>query len=334
MLKFVPVLAAKKKGFDVLFEALQEGDRPIRANMTLTLFSPTEEASISSVSNARTYFKELGFELMEDKYFCLPIFLNALPFGADRQAMNDLFRFKTMATRHVIPLLPLFADWKGTGTPVINFVSRNGQIMSVSLYDSGSNYNCCIAAQSGSGKSFLVNEIISSYLSEGGQCWVIDVGRSYEKLCEVYDGEFLQFGRDSGICLNPFEIVEDYDEEADVLVGLLAAMAAPTQSLTDFQMANLKRQTRELWEKKGRAMLVDDVAEALKITKTDVCKTWVSSSIRLRHRANMAVSLMVTTIFASKTVSPFWSWKSSRGASIYNKWCCFSLSTKSNKRCT
>ncbi|EJS83245.1 sex pilus assembly protein, partial [Pasteurella multocida subsp. multocida str. Anand1_buffalo] len=118
-----------------------------------------------------------------------------LAFGADRQAMNDLFRFKTMATRHVIPLLPLFADWKGTGTPVINFVSRNGQIMSVSLYDSGSNYNCCIAAQSGSGKSFLVNEIISSYLSEGGQCWVIDVGRSYEKLCEVYDGEFLQFGR-------------------------------------------------------------------------------------------------------------------------------------------
>ena len=109
-----------------------------------------------------------------------------------------------------------------------------------------------------------MNEIISSYLSEGGQCWVIDVGRSYEKLCEVYDGEFLQFGRDSGICLNPFEIVEDYDEEADVLVGLLAAMAAPTQSLTDFQMANLKRQTRELWEKKGRAMLVDDVAEALK----------------------------------------------------------------------
>ncbi len=102
MLKFVPVLAAKKKGFDVIFDALQEGDRPIRVNMTLTLFSPTQERAISAVSNARTYFKELGFELMEDKFFCLPIFLNALPFGADRQAMNDLFRFKTMATRHVI----------------------------------------------------------------------------------------------------------------------------------------------------------------------------------------------------------------------------------------
>ncbi len=37
--------------------------------------------------------------------------------------MNDLFGFKTLATRHVIPLLPLFADCNGTGTPVINFVS-------------------------------------------------------------------------------------------------------------------------------------------------------------------------------------------------------------------
>ena len=264
LLKFVPVLAAKKRGFDVLFEALQEGDRPVRCSMSLQLFSESEEAAISSVSGARTYFKELGFDLMEDRFFCLPLFLNALPFGADHKAINDLFRYKTMATRHVTPLLPIFADWKGTGTPVINFISRNGQLMNISLYDSGSNYNCCIAAQSGSGKSFLVNEIISSYLSEGGQCWVIDVGRSYEKLCEVYDGEFLQFGRDSGICLNPFEIVEDYDEEADVLVGLLAAMAAPTQTLTDFQMANLKRQTRELWEQKGHSMLVDDVAEALK----------------------------------------------------------------------
>lgn len=264
MLKFVPLLAAKKRGFDLLFEAFQEGDRPVRANLTLTLFSPDEEQAISAVSNARTYFKELGFELMEDRFFCLPVFLNALPMGADREAMQDLFRFKTMATRHVIPLLPLFADWKGTGTPIINLLSRNGQLMNVSLYDSGSNYNCCVAAQSGSGKSFLVNEIISSYLSEGGQCWVIDVGRSYEKLCEVYNGEFLQFGRDSAIGLNPFEIVEDYEEEADVLVGLLAAMAAPTQRLTDYQMASLKRQVRELWEHKGRAMRVDDVAAALK----------------------------------------------------------------------
>jgi len=88
----------------------------------------------------------------------------------------------------VIPLLPLFADWPGTGTPTLNFVSRNGQLINVSLFDSGYNYNCCIAAQSGSGKSFLTNEIIVSYLTEGARIWVIDVGRSYQNLAETLDG--------------------------------------------------------------------------------------------------------------------------------------------------
>src|SRR5690606_17761021 len=119
------------------------------------------------VSAARSYWGELGFGLMEDKFFNLPLFLNRLPFGPDREAMRDTFRYKTMATRHAIPMLPLFADWRGTGSPIMNFISRNGQLMSVSLFDSPTNYNCCIAAQSGSGKSFLSNEMINSYLSVG-----------------------------------------------------------------------------------------------------------------------------------------------------------------------
>lgn len=263
MLKFIPLLAAKKRGFDVLFDALQQGDSVVKANMTLTLFAQSDEEATAASASARTYFKELGFTLMEDKFFCLPIFLNALPFGADRHAIQDLFRYRTFATRHVIPLLPLFADWKGTGTPMLQLVSRQGQLMPLSLFDSDSNYNACIAAQSGAGKSFFVNELISSYLSAGGQCWVIDVGRSYEKLCAVYDGQFMQFGRDSQLCLNPFDIVQDYDEEADVIVGLLAAMAAPTEQLTDYQMAQLKRVTQQLWQTHGNALTVDMVADAL-----------------------------------------------------------------------
>ena len=55
--------------------------------------------------------------------------------------------------------------------------------------------------------------------------------------------------RDSGICLNPFEIVEDYDEEADV--GWAIGRNGRTYAVINrFSDANLKRQTRELWEKK------------------------------------------------------------------------------------
>ncbi len=72
-------------------------------------------------------------------------------------------------------------------------------------------------------------------------------------------------------------------------------------------MANLKRQTRELWEKKGRAMLVDDVAEALKIMKTDVCQDVGEQLYPFTTQGEYGRFFNVTTIFASKTDSPFWS---------------------------
>lgn len=264
MLKFVPLLGQKKQGFDVLFEAISNGDRPIKLMLNLVLISNSAAEAIGDVSNAKTYYKELGFELMEDKFFGLPIWLNSLPFVADKQAISDLFRYRTFASQHVSALLPIFSDWKGTGTPAFNLISRTGQLMNLSLYDSGSNFNCCIAAQSGSGKSFLVNEMIASYLALGGQCWVIDVGRSYEKLCEFFGGTFLQFGKSSQVGLNPFAIVQEYEEEADILVGLVSAMAAPTERLTDFQSAHLKREMHRLWLQKGKSMRVDDIADALK----------------------------------------------------------------------
>jgi conjugal transfer ATP-binding protein TraC len=135
--------------------------------------------------------------------------------------------------------------------------------MNLSLYDSGTNYNLCIAAQSGSGKSFLVNEILVSYLAKGATCYVIDVGRSYEKLCSFLGGTFLSFGINSDVSLNPFECIRDYADEADMINGLLSIMAAPTERLSDFQTAELKRITGSLFRIHGNALSVDIIAEEL-----------------------------------------------------------------------
>jgi hypothetical protein len=35
---------------------------------------------------------------------------------------------------------------------------------------------------------------------------VIDVGRSYQNLCETLDGDFMAYSADQPICLNPFEL--------------------------------------------------------------------------------------------------------------------------------
>ncbi|MDC6625738.1 type IV secretion system protein TraC, partial [Leclercia adecarboxylata] len=123
----------------------------------------------------------------------------------------------------------------------------NGQLVNMDLFDSPSNYNLVISAQSGSGKSFLTNEIILSYLAEGAKVWVIDIGRSYKKLCDVVGGEFIAFNRDSGIGASPFRDLRDFNEEGDAALGIIIAMAARTEKLKDLQVAELKRIVSEQW---------------------------------------------------------------------------------------
>lgn len=260
MLKFVPVLADKKHSFDMLSESFQKGAKPIRMTFSVLLFSDSRKAVERAAVSAQSYWDTMHFHLMEDYFITAPMFQNCLPLCAEKEAVFHLDRYKTMTTRELPVLLPVFGEWKGTGTFHVALISRNGQLMSLSLHDSDTNKNAVIAAESGSGKSFLLNEIIVSYLSEGAQVWVIDAGKSYKKLNEQLDGDFLQFDEASKICLNPFELIDDWKEDEDTISVLIAAMASEKEKLSDFQMAGLKQILKRLWETKGQAMTVDDIA--------------------------------------------------------------------------
>ena len=263
LLKFVPRLADQYYSFETLFEALEDGDRAIEFSLTLTLFEDSEDDLIAAASNAKTYYRSLKLTMMEDHYFNFPVFLNALPFGADPNAISLLARYSTMATRHMIRFLPILGDWKGNGSPLLSMISRSGQLMSINNFSSPTNYNMVIAAESGAGKSFLTNELTLSILATGGRVWTIDVGRSYIKLCEQLEGKFIVFDDNSDICLNPFDLIEDYEDEADMLVALITAMAAPSEGLDDFQTAHLRRILQNLWGEFGNDLNIDMLAERL-----------------------------------------------------------------------
>jgi conjugal transfer ATP-binding protein TraC len=79
----------------------------------------------------------------------------------------------------------------------------------------------------------------------------------------VLEGDFVKFTHGSSICMNPFEIVQNFEEEADMLAGLVSQMATPTEKLTDFQTAGLKRILKQLWTEKAQGMSVDDIAKQL-----------------------------------------------------------------------
>lgn len=262
LLKFVPVLGDKKASFDTIYESVNKGAKPLRMTFSVLVFGRSEEEVTSASMSVQAFWAMQRFALMEDKFVMLPMFRNCLPLGTDRLAVGELQRYKTMTSKEAPVLLPIFGEWKGTGTYHIGLMSRNGQIMSMSLHDSSTNKNGVIAAESGSGKSFLLNEIILSYMSEGARVWVIDAGKSYKKLCESLEGDFVEFGEESRICLNPFETITNWEEEEDGIVSLVGAMASANANLTDLQIAELKRIMKLLWDDKGQSMTVDDIREA------------------------------------------------------------------------
>jgi conjugal transfer ATP-binding protein TraC len=263
MLKFNPKLLFKKESADMLFQSINDGDRILKIKLCVGLFTDSLEKSSTRLTEAQTYFSELGWNMKEDKYVTLPMLVNAMPFCADAKAVQFLQRYKRCGSRHAVEFLPITSDWSGTGTPQLTFISRGGQIMNMDIFDSNTNYNTCVVAASGSGKSFLTNDIITSYISSGAKCWVIDIGRSYEKLTKAIGGDFVEFGEDSHICLNPFQIIKNYNEETDMLVGIIVSMAAMEDKLTDLQLARLRSILKALWDQYARSMTVDRVAERL-----------------------------------------------------------------------
>src|SRR5690606_472996 len=67
-----------------------------------------------------------------------------------------------------------------------------------------SNYNMYVVGPSGSGKSFFTNSYMRHLLVHGHHAVIVDMGRSYKRLCELYGGIFIDFDEENPLQFNPF----------------------------------------------------------------------------------------------------------------------------------
>lgn len=252
MLRFVPKLAFKKKGMDVLVNAVERGATVIEASLTVTVYSKQREEGSRQLAALRTYLQSFDFSTGEEKFVLLPVFWNAFPLFPTVESIKNLFRFKTLAVEQAVTFLPMLGEWKGTSRPGqkggFGFMmqSRRGQLMGFDLYDSATNMNGVVFAESGAGKSFFTQFLVAEYLSMGAKVYAIDVGKSYYKQCKWLDGSFIEFGQESTMCLNPFTTVEDLDDEVGLLQAIIEKMAAPEDGLDDYRRSRIEEAIKEI----------------------------------------------------------------------------------------
>lgn len=265
--KFKPSIGQEYEDWQFIRHRLSEGDCLVKTFYQIILFSSPEDANHCE-RRLRDLYRANGWKLRKESFLQFQSWLSSLPMMITEGLFDDLKTFgrlRTMTAFNAINVAPLQGEWKGTKTASLILPGRRGQVATWLPFDNpGGNYNMAIAAASGRGKSVFTQEYIVSILGQGGMVWVIDVGRSYEKTCQLLGGEFIQFKREKPLCLNPFTTVIDITQSLEVLKPLFATMARPMRGATEEELSYIEQGILASWETKGQQATVTDVVEWFK----------------------------------------------------------------------
>lgn len=261
----MPESIKQKRDYDVCLEAFgQGGGGIVRLMHQVILWDKIENINLAE-SQAVTVWQAQGFGLYRDQYLQLGSYLTALPMALDKDVvayMNNKKRWTTKTMTNAICMAPIIGEWNGLGSPVIGLFGTRGQAMGIDLFaNPAGNYNFSIIGASGSGKSFFANELVRNYLGIGTQIWIIDVGRSYEKFCQMVGGQYIEFSYQNQLCFPPFQMVTTIEEDIELLKLIFCLMASPSDSLTEQQEAKLQRIIQDVWYEFGSQGTVDHVRE-------------------------------------------------------------------------
>jgi len=275
MAQIDPGMTKKAKEWAATRKALNDGRKMLDAYMCVGLYANPKLAN--RAQNAmRNIFYSRGFELKvalrrQEQYW-----YGSLPMTMSKGFADEMRFNKQLTPKHsgnAIHLAPLIAEGRGTGTPVLLGVGRRGQIAPIDLFDNEfGGKNASVVGATGSGKSTLLQEIAESYYSCGAKVRVSEKGRSFQKIAERLNGQFIRFVSQSRICVNPFSMVSEpmeidgemcggIDDDVALLQPMVAKMASPSQDLDPAVYATIATVIKEEFIKKGREMTITDVRE-------------------------------------------------------------------------
>lgn len=97
----------------------------------------------------------------------------------------------------VISFVPTETTWRGSGRPHSIFVTPNGQMFGLDLYDRAliKSPTVIVTAASGEGKSFLASMLITDIRSHRGnvKVRVMDYRHSFKPICKLFGGRHIEF---------------------------------------------------------------------------------------------------------------------------------------------
>lgn len=185
-----------------------DGQLVVNAHFSLLFSANTleEMEGVQSMIENKLFTK--GIIVSRSAYNQLELFRAAIPGNATELREYDLFMTTSEAA-----LCFFFKE----SYPVneesnfyLRFTDRQGVPLKVDPADHPmktgriNNRNKFVLGPSGSGKSFLMNNIIEQYLTYNYDVVIVDTGDSYSGTCQYKGGRYIQYTEEKPITMNPF----------------------------------------------------------------------------------------------------------------------------------
>jgi len=134
-------------------------------------------------------------------------------------------RNRPMNTEVLADFLPIYGEWLGHMKPRVLLKNKSSGLIGFDPFSpTHTNYNQLISGSSGAGKSYFGNILISNLMKESPQVFIIDVGGSYKKTTENFNGQYIPIGADSLISINPFDLSSTDTEAKDQKIKFLTSL--------------------------------------------------------------------------------------------------------------
>ncbi len=222
---------------DFLAYAEEQKSSIIDVHVNIILWDTDERALAIKRQSISTICSKLGCEnLKAETYNKLNLFIASLP-GAAINIYSE-YRFKTLDM--VGAMLCNYAGLqKSDNTPnglrVVDRISKSTINIDIDEPYTKHNFNknMFVLGGSGSGKSFSMNYYLNSELETNTDVVIVDIGRSYEGLCDIHGGKWFEFTEETPLSFNPFILSkEDWntndqllsDEKSQALCGIIKVL--------------------------------------------------------------------------------------------------------------
>lgn len=223
------------KEFDAAIREVEQNKEKMFAFIpTMWVFGRSRREMERGAGDVEKLWSDQGFEMQRERLGKSALFIASLPFGLYNVENNitNIDRHFIATRQDIARFLPVQGDFIGAGKPTTIYFGRKGQVIGMNHFDERVNaYNFLVAGGTGSGKTFIMNDMLGAYSDSGYKLRMTDVGGGFEKLCAQKKGRYFDFRLATGSipCINPLDFayadVEDYEKGIQTALSLCGLMA-------------------------------------------------------------------------------------------------------------